>query len=208
MRRLLQPGRRTILALLAGLVTVGASSAPAQQVPGRLAPGGGPGAGDEALGMAASYDPERVRTLMLSIHGFTLAQLNAVSTDVPEILMTLADDGGELMLVRRQSIKGMRLYPTEPLLTFIGDRVDQAPLGLKRLYLSSLGGFAASDPARVTPLMEQALDDPDITVRYAALNLASKLSSTQEVQSILQTRLSVEPDGGLRGSIERQLAGN
>ncbi|MEE8555614.1 MAG: HEAT repeat domain-containing protein, partial [bacterium] len=151
---------------------------------------------------------ERVRTLMLSIHGFTLAQLNAVSTDVPEILMTLADDGGELMLVRRQSIKGMRLYPTEPLLTFIEDRVDEAPLGLKRLYLSSLGGFAASDPARVTPLMEQALDDPDITVRYAALNLASQLGSTQEVQSILQTRLSVEPDGGLRGSIERQLAGN
>lgn len=198
-------------AALIALAVLGLDVAAAQQIRTPRAPGtpGVGGGGDAPLTpQATSFEPEKVRTLMLSIHGYTRAQLEAASTDVDQVLMVLADDPDELMLVRRQAVKGLRLYPTEEVLNFIEGRVDQAPLGLKRLYLSSLSGFVNSHPGRVTAIMEDALNDSEITIRYAGLNLARKLEGDGQVNSILQQRLDTEPDPTLRNRISSVLSGS
>lgn len=167
-----------------------------------------PGGDGEALSApaATTYDPERVRTLMLSIHGYTREALDAASTDVPEILMMLAGDGQEQLTVRRQAVKGLSLYPSDEVLTFIENRVPAAPPPLKRLYLNSLGRFGQSFPDRVGALAETYLNDPELTVRYSALKLASQLESSPRVRTMLQSRLTREPDAQLRSEIEKRLA--
>ncbi len=159
---------------------------------------------ERALDPATEYRPERVRILLMSIHGFTLAALNAASTDVAAILAGFID-GGELMVVRRQAVKALRWFPSAEMLTFIEERVYTAPAGLKHLYLQSLGGFAAVAPERTTTVMAAMIDDADVTVRYAALHLSRALQSGPAVRAVLEGRLERESHRGLRQAIEERL---
>ena len=154
---------------------------------------------------ASSYDPARLRQVLLNIHGYDKLALEAASTNVSEILMSLAGDPNEAMVVRRQAIKGLRLYPEDGVMNFIEQEAPSAPRSLKRLYLSSLSGFAASHPARVSALVAASLEDADASVRMDAVRLSDQLGATPQVKSLLQSRFSREPDAGLRAEIQRRL---
>jgi hypothetical protein len=157
---------------------------------------------------ATEYRPDRIRALMTSIHGYTRAGLEAASTNVDEILMSLADDEQELMLVRRQAIKGLRLYPTAEVLSFIEQESVSAPANLKRLYLSSAAGFAQGFPERVRTLAETHLNDESVNVRFSALKLSGALEQGVQVRTMLQNRLALEPDQKLRSAIQARLNAN
>lgn len=169
-----------------------------------LAPGIAIGEG-EPLEAATEFRPERVRTLLKSIHGFTLPALVATSTDVTEILTGFIDDVNEPMVVRRQAVKALKWFPTDAMLTFIEQRVYVAPAGLKHLYLQGLSGFAHLAPQRVEAVMAVAMEDADITVRYAALNLSRSLGPSTQAASVLRGRLDRELDSRLRKAIEERL---
>ena len=186
------------LAALALALAASGGPAAAQQI----RPGGNAG---QPVARATTYDPERVRALMMSIHGYTREGLEGASTNVPEILMTLAGDGREETVVRRQSVKGLSLYPTEEVLTFIEKELVSAPLHLKRLYLNSLGGFAQGFPDRVSTVAETYLNDPELVLRYSALKLTGRVGQTPRVRTMLETRLTHEPDLKLRKEIEKRL---
>lgn len=166
------------------------------------------GAGTEPLRPSVEYRPERVRALMLSIHGYTKAALQAASVDAEQILMMYAGDPQEAMVVRRQAVKGLRLFPQDSTLRFIESTMPGSPEGLKRLYLDSLEGFAAGFPDRVTALAGTALNDPLVTVRSSALHLTGVLQQTAGVRQMLESRLAVEPDAGLRSRIQQRLNAN
>ena len=169
-----------------------------------LAPGIAIGEG-EPLEAATEFRPERVRTLLKSIHGFTLPALVATSTGVTEILTGFIDDANEPMVVRRQAVKALKWFPTDAILTFIEERVYVAPAGLKHLYLQGLSGFAHLAPQRVEAVMAVAMEDADITVRYAALNLSRSLGPSTQAASVLRGRLDRELDSHLRKAIEERL---
>ena len=154
---------------------------------------------------ASSYDPARLRQVLLSIHGYGKTALEAASTNVSEILTMIAGDPNEPMAIRRQAVKGLRLYPEDGVMTFIEKEAPTAPRTLKRLYLSSLSGFTATHPARVSALVAAHLEDADVTVRMDAVRLTDQLGATPQVQSILQNRMAREPDAGLRAEIQRRL---
>jgi hypothetical protein len=191
---------RTVLSLALLTLLLGAMAWPAMA---QVRPGGA--VEEELLSRATTYDPERVRALMLSIHGYTYAALESVSTDVPRILMMLAGDDRELMVVRRQAVKGLKLYPQADVLTFIENQVGRVPEPLRRLYLGTLGGFALGFPDRVSAIAETYLNDPELLVRYAALTLAGQLEPSPRVRSILETSLEREQDATLRSAIRKQL---
>ena len=197
------------LALALGAVLAMALLAPSPAVAQITATGVRPdGGGGEPPRPSVTYNPERVRALLLSIHGYTREGLQAASTNADEILMMFAGHGQEEMVIRRQAIKGLRLFPSDGTLSFIEREVGGAPEGLKRLYLSSLGGFAPAYPDRVGTLAESALNDPLVNVRFSALKLTGELGQTPRVRSMLQSRLAAEPDARLRTAIEQRLGAN
>jgi len=157
---------------------------------------------------ATQYRPDRVRAMMTSIHGYTREGLEGASSNVDEILMMLAADDQEQMLVRRQAIKGLRLYTTADVLSFIEQNSAAAPESLKRLYLSSAAGFAGAFPARVQALAEANLNDSEVNVRFSALKLSDALRATPQLTTMLQSRLALESDAGLRAAIQRRLGAN
>ena len=195
------------LGAVLALALLAPSPARAQITTTGVRPGGGDGGGEPPR-PSVTYNPERVRALLLSIHGYTREGLQAASTNADEILMMLAGDGQEEMVVRRQAIKGLRLFPSDGTLSFIEREVGGAPEGLKRLYLSSLGGFAQAFPDRVGALAESALNDPLVNVRFSALKLTGELGQTPRVRSMLQSRLAAEPDAKLRAAIQQRLGAN
>lgn len=161
-----------------------------------------------AAQQAAEYRPDRVRALMSSIHGYTREGLEAASTNVNEIMMMLAADDQEQVFIRRQAIKGLRLYPTDEVLTFIEQKSVSAPANLKRLYLSSAAGFVQAFPDRVATLAETHLSDESVNVRYSALKLSGALQASARVRTMLQNRLALEPDQKLRSAIQAKLNSN
>ena len=126
---------------------------------------------------------------------------------MPAILTAIIDDPKESMLIRRQAIKALALYPTDESFTFITARLEGAPLGLQRLYITSLAGFGHSRRQDILPLLEALLANRDATVRDAALGLAQHLAPGPALRGLLQARLAVEPEAGLRQAIQRQLQG-
>ena len=165
-----------------------------------------PSAGDPVLTPSAMYDPSRVRTLLMHIHGFTQAQLDAVSTDIPQILTALIDDPDEPMLIRRQAIKALRLYPSEETFRFIADRLGSSSVALQVLYLGSLAAFRETSGEELMPILESMLDHQDVVVRHTAVGLAGRLRLALNTESLLVDRLSVEPDSGVRQAIQKQLS--
>lgn len=181
-------------------------SAPAAGSSSTLAtPQAGPAASAPAAPLASRRDPDAVRSVLKSVHGFSREALDAASTDVPDILQGFIDSAGEPLLVRRQAIKALALYPSDANLSFIEARVDAAPVGLRRLYLLSATAFGTARPAAVSAILERALGDDDVTVRGAAVAGAARLVHVSSVRSALEGRLDSEPDPALRREIGKAL---
>ena len=157
------------------------------------------------LQQASIHDPARVRTMLQAVHGFSRAGLDAASTDVPRILTTFIDTVGETLLMRRQAVKALALYPTDENLVFIEDRIGAAPLGLKRLYVTSLGAFAGNRPGRVAVALKPLLEDGDITVRYAAAGVAGQHKDAPAIRALLENRLVKEKNASLHNEIQEIL---
>ena len=73
------------------------------------------------------------------------------------------------------------------------------------MYLQGLSGFARSAPRRVEAVLAAAMEDADITVRYAALNLSRSLGPSTQAAAVLRGRLEREPNSRLRKAIEDRL---
>jgi hypothetical protein len=203
---------RTLATVAAALAFVlsGTPEGRAQELQtGRMPPARAPSAaapGSVAPAPAATPDPERVRTLLRALHGFSRTALDTVSTDVPAILMGFIDDPAEAVLVKRQAIKALALYPTDPVLSFIEARTPGASNPYKTLFVGSLGAFAASQPARVTTALTPLLADADLGVRATAAHVAGTVAPSPALTAVLQARLATEPSGELRAKLQAVLA--
>lgn len=158
-----------------------------------------------ASGAAGQRNPERVRDVLRSVHGFSRAALDAASADVPAVLEALIDAPGESPLVRRQAVKALGLYPGAGTLAFVQGHLDAAPLGLRRIYLSTLVRFGAMDAATVSTLLERGLNDADVTVRWAAADSAAALARLAPVQAVLARHAGTESDPALRSALTTAL---
>ena len=154
---------------------------------------------------ATTQNPERVRNLMLAIHGFSYDALQAASTDVPAILRGFIDDPAENVIVRRQAIKGLRYYPSDENFAFIQTRLDGAPIGLRRLYILTLAGFDATHHDRIVDMVGPLLADPDVGTRHATLALCGRLNADARLRGLLENRLPEESEAGVRRAINRVL---
>lgn len=154
---------------------------------------------------AETRSPESVRRVLRSIHGFTRAALDAASTDVPDILMAIADDPDEAMALRRQAVKALGLYPDEAVLAFIEAEFADAPDSLQRIYLTTLRAFADTAPERATHIAAERLSHQDALMRNAALELAKRLPSSDRLVTALSTQLQQETDPNLRRELEETL---
>ncbi|MCZ6627904.1 MAG: hypothetical protein O7E56_06705, partial [SAR324 cluster bacterium] len=159
-----------------------------------------------ALPEATSHNPSRVRNLMLAIHGFTRAQLDAASTGVDAILRGFLSDPAEAMVVKRQAIKALGLYPADENFVFIKTRMAVAPVGLRRLYMLSLAGFDDGKHDEIVGMLGNMLADPDVGTRHVAVSLAARLRPSTQLRSALLAHLSDEPEPGLRAAIGRVLS--
>lgn len=162
--------------------------------------------GQAAQAPATTRNPERVRTQMMAIHGFSRAGLEAASTDVSAILQGFISDPDEMPLVRRQAIKALRLFPTDDNFAFIKNELDSAPAGLQRVYLVSLRGFTESKADETAALLQPLLASGDVGVRHAAVGLAGKLALNGNLRAALGARLNDEREPGVQAAIRRVLA--
>lgn len=195
------------LTVTAGLAVLLLAAAPAAQAQLRArhpalataAPGGdGP--------LLVAYAPQRLRNRLMAIHGFSRDDLNSVSTDVAAILRGFILDPAEAMVVRRQAIKALRLYPDETNFQFIREHIAEAPLNLKRLYVGSLRGFAPARAGEITGMLEPLLASPERTLRHAALGLAETLPPSEALRTMLRNRLPLEPEPDVRQRIQQMLS--
>jgi hypothetical protein len=160
----------------------------------------------QTMTTATTYNPQGVRTQMMAIHGFSRAGLEAASTDVSAILQALISDGGEMMVVRRQAIKALRLFPTDGNFAFIKNELDSAPASLQRVYLVSLRGFTESKADETAALVAPLLASEDVGVRHAAVGLAGRLTLNGNLRAALSARLNDESEPGVQAAIRRVLA--
>jgi len=194
------------LALCAVLAVVLPLDGGAQALrPGRVPPRGPT---TPALPPASQYAPERIRTALMAVHGFSREALDATSIQVPQILMGFVDDPSEALLVRRQAIKALKLYPSDAAFRFIQGHLAAAPQGLKVLLLESLAPYASTRTAELVPLLQAELQSPDVVVRHAAVSLAAKAGGQVQVRSLLSTHLASEPERTVRSAIETALSAN
>ena len=164
-----------------------------------------PREGPVPLAPTTEYHPDRVYIHLLAIHGFTRQQLDAASINVPQILMGWIDDPAQSVLIRRQAIKALKLYPTDDTFAFIADRATAAPSGFLVLYLGSLSGFTDSNSVEISALLEPLLDNENVVVRHATVELAGRLKPSAVIESMLQARMAAETDPSLRRAILDQL---
>ena len=154
---------------------------------------------------ATTQNPDRVRNLLLAIHGFSYNELQAASTDADAILRGFIDDPAESMTVRRQAVKGLRHYPSEENFAFIQTRLDGAPAGLKQLYILSLAGFGGTHHDEIVDMVGPLLADPDVGVRDATVVLCGRLNADARLRALLENRLPEESEAGVRKAINRVL---
>ncbi len=185
------------------LALVFAADAAVAQV--RLNPARAPRTEQRELTPATSRNPAGVRNHLLAIHGFTRNGLETASAGVPEILRGFIADPGESLTVKRQAIKALGLYPTDENFSFIRAGLAGAPLGLQRLYVRALMGFAPTKSDKIGPLLEGLLASPEVSLRHAAVGLAAKLAPSPALEAILRKRMQVESDATLRSRIQRVL---
>jgi len=157
---------------------------------------------------SSSYAPERVRTALMAIHGFTREELDGTSSQVPQILMDFVDNPKEAMLVQRQAIKALKLYPSDSAFLFLQRHLAGAPQGLAVLLLQSLSPYAATRSAELVPVLQTQLQSPDVVVRHAAVSLAAHAGGVVSVRGLLSTHLASEPDRSVRSAIETALSAN
>lgn len=164
------------------------------------------GTADETAPVARVRDSERVRHLLRSVHGFTREALDAASADVPAVLQGLIATPGEPLLMRREAIKALALYPGAAALAFVQGRLASAPTDLKRLFLVGLARFANVDAPTVSALLARGLADADVTVRWAAARSAIALAGLAPVQAMLTRHAGTETDPALRTVLRKALA--
>ena len=82
------------------------------------------------------------------------------------------------MLVRRQAIKALSLFPTDGNFAFIRGNVSDAPEGLQHLYLHSLSRFAGRRDGQIATILASMLDSNAVSVRHAAAGLSRSLVLT------------------------------
>lgn len=191
------------IGLLALPLMMQAGTATAQYRIAPRAPAGSANASTEAP--ATTRNPQQVRTLLMFVHGFTRERLEAASTDVASILRGFIGDRDESMLVRRQAIKALRLFPTDGNFAFIRGNVADAPEGLQRLYLHSLRGFAGTRDEQIGAILEPLLDSNAVGVRHAAAGLSRKLVLSASLRARINSRLAREQDPGVRSALRKAL---
>ena len=180
-----------------------AGTATAQNRISPPAPAGSSGSSAEAP--ATTRNPELLRTLLMAVHGFTREGLEAASTEVSTILRGFIADEDESMLVRRQAIKALRLFPSDGNFAFISGNVADAPEGLQRLYLLSLRGFAGRRDAQIGAILEPLLDSNAVGVRHAAAGLSRRLVLTASLRARINSRLTREQDPAVRSALRNAL---
>ncbi|MDH4247810.1 MAG: hypothetical protein OEW39_08340 [Deltaproteobacteria bacterium] len=164
-----------------------------------------PAPAQSAPELATGYDLEAVRLVLRAYHGFTQEGLLAASTQVPRALRELADSSAEDLLVRRQAIKALGLFPDPENFAFVSARLNAANVGLKRLYVAALGPYAPTRGAEVTALLAAPIQDRDALVRTYAAKVAGRVPLSTGLQGLVNTRLQVEADSGVREALFKAL---
>jgi hypothetical protein len=154
---------------------------------------------------AGAYTPQLLRNQLLSIHGFTRAGLASAGTDVPSILRGFIADAGEPVIVRRQAVKALALYPTDGNFSFIRQNLAGAALPIRRLYVTALRGFAGDKADEITEMLPELLAGPERSMRHAAVGLAGALAPSPRLRAVLRARLEREPEPGVQKEIRRLL---
>ena len=198
------------LILDAGFAAAHSGIRPIRGASGQLSPGASgqlsPGASGQASpAQATTRNAARLRTQLMALHGFSRAGLEAASTDVAAILRGFISDSGESMLIRRQAIKALRIYPSDETFTLIRNNITGAPEGLQRLYLHSLAVYAGARDTQIGALVTPLLSSDSVGVRHAAAGLSRRLRLSGTFRASLQLRLAEEPDAGVRSAIEKAL---
>lgn len=159
---------------------------------------------NEPIPKATTYNPQAVRSLLLSVHGYTQEALEGASTNVPAILKDFITNGGG---PRLQAVRALALYPNDEMLAFIQQNLAGAPVSLKRQYAMVLTSFGHVRPQQVTAMLENLLADADLSVRHAAVYTANTMYLSERLQQVLQSRLRAENDQGLRKALKAALGG-
>ena len=149
--------------------------------------------------------PARLRSALLSIHGFSRPALDAASADVPTLLRQFISDSNESVTIHRQAIKALRLYPSSKNLAFIQARVNLAPVGLKRLYAAALGRYTGTLQTGAAVLLRGLVGDPDAGVRHSAIDAVRLLGVDADSRNIFTERLQVEPDPAVKRALSTAL---
>jgi len=194
--------------LLAALLSLPATLAWAQQPGAAFTPpakGAASGQG-QALQPATTYDLNQLRLVLRAYHGFTAEALQAATTEVPRALRELAGNPAEAMLVRRQAVKALGLFPDPQSFTFVSAGLNETNIGLKRLYVAALAPYAATHGAEVTALLNAPLNDGDALVRTHAAKVALKVPVSEGLRGLVNSRLQVEADANVRGELQKVLA--
>ncbi len=168
-----------------------------------------PGAGQpppSTASAAGTLGPRAIRNQLLSIHGFGREGLERSAGDISALLRGFVADPTEPMVIKRQAIKALGLFPNDRNFEFIASRFAGAPLSLSRLLVGSLRPFAASKAREITGLLENLLDSPHASLRHAAVGLAASLPESHRLTTLLRKRLVAETEGAVRRGLLRILS--
>jgi len=158
--------------------------------------------------LAQDGSAESLRMQLRAIHGFDRAALDAINANADTLLMQFAADTAESAMVRGQAIRGLALYDSAEVLAFLSDGAERAtPVGLRALYITSLGPFAERAPEQLMPLLERLLADPEVQVRLGAANLAARMAPVARpgVDNLLGQALRLERDPHVRRALQQTL---
>ena len=157
------------------------------------------------LPTATERRPDRIKDLLSAYHGFSREQMDAVSTDVPQILMELIRDSKTSIPLQRNAVKALRFYPTEDVFQFVSTRLEGSPANFQKLYLLNLREFSQGRPESVLSLVAPHTESSEIVIRHIAISVLSSMSPHPGAQTLLRQRLEREDDLGLKRKIRRHL---
>ena len=194
--------------LVAALLSLPATLTWAQQPGAKFSPPAKETASTQgqAMQQATTYDLDRVRLVLRAYHGFTAEALQAATTEVPRALRELAGNPAEAILVRRQAIKALGLFPGPQSFSFVSAGLNEVNIGLRRLYVAALTPYATTHGAEVTTLLNAPLNDGDALVRTHAAKVALKVPTSEGLRGLVNSRLRVEADANVRGELQKVLA--
>lgn len=156
--------------------------------------------------LASEFRPNKIREQLLSYHGVSKEQLDAVSTNAATILTGFIRDTNEKIIVQRQAIKALKFYPTDEVFEFIKVHMQSAAPPMQQLYLIGLKVYAASKPTEVTELVRAMLQSQNEVTRHATVSLlGSTARHTPLARQALESSLQTEEHTSVRNAIEAAL---